>query len=225
MEDLGLCRGGEWVLRGVTFDLAPGEALGVVGPSGSGKSTLLNLVLGLLEPSEGRIRFQGKPWSPLTERERRPGRPLLQAVFQDAKASLPPHRKGWEILQEPLEIWHRGSAPQRREAAARMADRVRFPEAALGQRPQAWSGGMAQRLCLARALMLEPELLILDEPFSALDPTLGQALLSLLGSLKDEGQALLFSSHDLRSVDALCDRAIELPAYSSRGTVTASVFT
>lgn len=213
------------MFRGLAFELAPGEAVGVVGPSGSGKSTLLNLVLGLVEPSEGTIRLQGQPWSPLAERERRPRRPLVQAVFQDAKASLPPHRRGWEILQEPLEIWHRASAPQRREAAARMAARVRFPEAALAQLPQAWSGGMAQRLCLARALMLEPELLVLDEPCSALDPTLAGVLLTLLASLKQEGRALLFSSHDHPSVAALCERVIKLPTYSSTGLETASAFT
>ena len=198
------------MLRGASFSIAKGEALGVVGPSGSGKSTLLNLVLGLLEPSEGRVTLQGEPWSPLRERERRRLRPRIQAVFQDSRASLPPHRTGWEILQEPLEIWSRGCPSQRREAAARMAEQVRFPEAALNQRPLAWSGGLAQRLCLARALMLQPAVLVLDEPFSALDPTLASYLLTLLLSLKEEGLALLVSSHDLPCVQALCDRVLAL---------------
>ena len=79
-----------------------------MGESGAGKTTLLNLVLGLLEPTEGRIRLEGAPWSPLSEQERRSRRPRMQAVFQDATASLPPHRTGWEILQEPLVIWRRG---------------------------------------------------------------------------------------------------------------------
>jgi len=197
-------------LKDVSFSIAPGEAWGVVGESGSGKSTLVNLVLGLLEPTEGQIALEGMPWSPLPERERRLRRPRIQAVFQDAHASLPPHRTGWEILREPLEIWKRGNAASPRAAASRMAARVKFPEAALDQRPEAWSGGLAQRLCLGRALMLEPALLVLDEPFSALDPTLAGHLKSLLSALKAEGTALLLVSHDLASVQGLCDQILVL---------------
>jgi ABC-type glutathione transport system ATPase component len=196
---------GKEALRDISFSIAPGEALGVIGASGAGKTTLLNLVLGLEEPTEGRILLDGEPWSPLPESVRRARRPRIQAVFQDALASLPPHRTGWEILQEPLDIWNRGPAGDRREAAARMAARVKFPEPALEQRPAAWSGGLAQRLCLARALMLEPSLLVLDEPFSALDPTLAGHLMSLLLDVKAGGTALLMASHDLPSVRALCD--------------------
>jgi len=194
----------------VSFSIAPGEAWGVIGASGAGKTTLLNLVLGLLEPTEGRIALQGGPWSPLPERGRRSRRPRIQAVFQDPLASLPPHRTGWEILQEPLEVWRRGSEAERREAASRMAARVKFPEASLDQRPGAWSGGLAQRLCLGRALMLEPALLVLDEPFSALDSTLAGHLMALLRSLKAEGTALLLVSHDLASVQSLCDQMLLL---------------
>ena len=190
--------------------IATGEAWGVIGASGSGKTTLLNLVLGLLEPHEGRITIQGAPWSPLPERDRRLRRPRIQAVFQDALASLPPHRTGWEILQEPLEVWQRGDAASRRDAAARMAAKVKFPEACLDQRPEAWSGGLAQRLCLGRALMLEPALLVLDEPFSALDPTLAGYLLALLLAVKAEGTALLLASHDLPAVRILCDQMLLL---------------
>lgn len=194
----------------MSFSIAPGEAWGVLGGSGSGKTTLLNLVLGLLEPSEGAISFLGAPWSPQPERARRLRRPALQAVFQDAQASLPPHRTGWQILEEPLEAWRRGTPPARREAAARMAARVKFPEAALAQHPGAWSGGLAQRLALGRALMLGPSLLVLDEPFSALDPTLGSHLLELLRALKAEGTALLLASHDLEAVRILCDQLLLL---------------
>ena len=194
----------------MSLTIAPGEAWGVVGESGAGKSTLLNLVLGLVEPNEGRITFQGTPWSPLPEQERRLRRPSIQAVFQDARASLPPHRTGWEILQEPLEIWRRGTAYSRQDAAARMAAKVKFPEASLDRRPEAWSGGLAQRLCLGRALMLEPSILVLDEPFSALDPALAGHLLALLLGLKAEGTALLLASHDLPAVRILCDRMILL---------------
>lgn len=187
-----------------------GEAWGVVGESGAGKTTLLQLVLGLVEPSEGIVRLEGAPWSGLSERARRPRRPRLQAVFQDPQASLPPHRTGWEILMEPLEIHGRGTKTTHRERAAQMAARVKFPESALAQRPAVWSGGLAQRLCLARALMLEPALLVLDEPFSALDPTLAGHLLTLLLELKAGGTALLLASHDLSAVRALCDRSLVL---------------
>ena len=177
----------------------------MVGPSGAGKSTLLAAVLGLLEPDEGRILLEGTAWSPLPERARRARRPRIQAVFQDPLASLPPHRTGWEILAEPLEVWKLASGRERREAAARMAARVKFPEAALSQRPAAWSGGLAQRLCLGRALMLQPAVLVLDEPFSALDPTLTSHLLALLLELKAGGLALLCASHDLASLRVLCE--------------------
>lgn len=210
VRDLGLQRGGRWALRGVSFEVAPGEAWGVVGESGAGKSTLLQLVLGLLEPDEGEVRLEGERWSGLPERARRPRRPRLQAVFQDPHASLPPHRTGWQILTEPLDIWARGTKADRRDAAARMAARVKFPEAALAQRPAAWSGGLAQRLAVARALMLEPALLVLDEPLSALDPTLAGHLLELLAELKAAGTALLFVSHDLPAVRRLCDQALVL---------------
>ncbi len=210
VSDLGLQRGGRWALRGVSFEIAPSEAWGVIGESGAGKSTLLNLVLGLLEPEEGEVRLEGEPWSQVREATRRPRRARMQAVFQDPHASLPPHRTGWEILEEPLEIWKRGTKGDRREAAAHMAARVKFPEAALAQKPAAWSGGLAQRLAVARALMLEPALLVLDEPLSSLDPTLGGHLLALLSELKAAGTALLFVSHDLPAVAHLCDQALVL---------------
>ena len=211
-ENLHFQRGEKTFLDGVSFSIAPGEAWGLVGESGSGKTTLLHLVLGLLEPTAGRLWLEGEPWSPLAEREQRQRRPRIQAVFQEPQASLPPHRSGCEILTEPMEVWGRGSAPERREAAARMAARVKFPEATLAQRPEACSGGLAQRLCLGRALMLEPVLLVLDEPCSALDPTLASHLLALLLDLKATGTALLFASHDLVAVQALCDQVLVLDA-------------
>jgi len=207
---LGIRRGERWTLRGASLEMAPGEAWGIIGESGAGKTTLLNAVLGLLEPSEGHIRLKGEPWSGIPERQRRSRRPLLQAVFQDPMASLPPHMTGWEILMEPLDIHRRGTKAERREAAARMAARVKFPEASLDQKPARWSGGLAQRLCLARALMLGPELLVLDEPMAALDPTLAGHLLELLLELKAEGVSLLLVSHHLPSVERLCDSMLVL---------------
>lgn len=210
VRGLGYQRGSRWVLRDLDFAVGPGEALGLVGESGAGKTTLAHLVLGLLTPDRGEIRLEGRPWSGLPESRRRALRPRLQAVFQDPKASLPPHLTGWEILAEPLRIHGRGDARSRRQAAAAMAARVKFPEGALGQRCAQWSGGLAQRLCLARALMLKPDLLVLDEPLSALDPTLAGHLMGLLESLKAEGTALLLVSHDLPAVARLCERLLVL---------------
>lgn len=210
IDSLGVRRGDRWTLRGVSFGVEAGEAWGVVGESGAGKSTLMNLVLGLLEPEEGRILLEGEAWSGLPEKARRPRRPLLQAVFQDPAASLPPHLTGWQILEEPLEIHRRGDAKARREAAAAVAERVKFPRASLDQLPGRWSGGLAQRLAVARALILQPRLLVLDEPLSALDPTLAGHLLEVLLELKAEGTSLLFVSHDLLAVRRLCDRLLVL---------------
>lgn len=210
VRGLGLQREGRWTLRGVSLEVRPGEAWGVVGESGAGKTTLINLVLGLLEPTEGTIQLAGEPWSGLAERRRRPRRPLMQALFQDPVASLPPHLTGWAILEEPLVIHRRGDARARRAASAAMAERVRFPVPSLDQRPAQWSGGLAQRLALGRALMLQPRLLVLDEPLSALDPTLAGHLLELLLELKAAGTSLLFVSHDLLAVRRLCDRMLVL---------------
>lgn len=194
----------------MSFTLASGEAWGVVGESGAGKSTLLDLVLGLRPPTEGRILLDGEPWTPGPEGVRRGRRHRIQAVFQDAPGSLPPHRTGWEILQDPLVLWGRGTQAWQRQAASRMAARLRVPEACLDQRPEEWSGGLAQRVCLARALMLQPALLVLDEPFSALDPTLADQLAGLLQGLKADGLALLLVTHDLRGAQALCDQLLVL---------------
>ncbi len=210
LRDLGVRRGGLWTLRGVSLAVEPGQAWGIVGESGAGKSTLMNLALGLLEPDQGQVLLEGESWSGVPEKVRRPRRPLLQAVFQDPIASLPPHLTGWEILEEPLLIQRRGDAKSRRQAAARMAERVKFPLPSLDQLPGRWSGGLAQRLAVARALMLGPKLLLLDEPLSALDPTLAGHLLELLLEFKAEGTALLFISHDLLAVRRLCDRLLVL---------------
>lgn len=198
------------MLRGLSFEVQRGEAWGVMGESGAGKTTLAWTVLGLLEAAEGEVRLDGGPWSSLPEGQRRARRSRIQAVFQDPQASLPPHLSGWEILEEPLIIHRRGDAAERREACASMAARVKFPEASLAQRPAAWSGGLAQRLALARALMPGPHLLVLDEPLSALDPTLAGHLLHLLLEFKAEGLALLFLSHDPRAVGRLCDHGLRL---------------
>ncbi|MBL0311937.1 MAG: ATP-binding cassette domain-containing protein [Holophagaceae bacterium] len=156
VEHLALHRAERWHLRGISFDVQAGEAWGIVGESGAGKTTLMNLILGLLEPSQGHVLLSGEAWSNIPESVRRPRRPFIQALFQDPMASLPPHMTGFEILEEPLVIHARGDRKTRRKAAEEMAAKVRFPGLALAQKPHQWSGGLAQRLALARALMLSP---------------------------------------------------------------------
>ena len=210
LDSIGLHRSEHWQLRGISFKIQPGEALGIVGESGAGKTTLMNVILGLLEPTQGRVLLSGEAWSGIPEKVRRPRRPLIQALFQDARASLPPHLTGFEILEEPLMIHARGDRKTRRQAALEMAERVRFPKSVLEQKPHQWSGGLAQRLALGRALMLSPKLLVLDEPLSSLDPTLAGHMLELLLELKAEGMAMLFVSHDLLAVRRLCDQLLVL---------------
>lgn len=190
LRNLGLRRKGAWVLRGANLDLDPGRGWALLGESGAGKSTLLELSAGLLEPSEGELRRQPE------------GRVAM--VFQDAKASLPPHRSALDVLEEPLDVL--GAPPTaRREAARAMAERVGFPEAALALRPQALSGGMAQRLALGRALVAKPSLLILDEPFASLDPESAEALSDLVLEAKAGGAALLLATHDPALALRLCE--------------------
>lgn len=210
LDSLALQRARQWHLRGISFEVQPGEAWGIVGESGAGKTTLINLILGLLESATGQVLLSGEAWSGIPEKARRPRRPDIQALFQDPLASLPPHMTGFEILEEPLVIHARGDRKARRQAALEMAARVRFPESALEQKPHQWSGGLAQRLALARALMLSPRILVLDEPLSALDPTLAGHMLELLLELKAEGMAVLFVSHDLLAVRRLCDQLLVL---------------
>jgi len=202
IEDLGFRRGEAWVLRHLSLALNPGELLGVVGPSGVGKSTLLRLILGLLEPTEGCVRFEGRPWSGLPESARRAHRPRLQALPQEAKASLPPHRTGARLLQDAAKVFGlpKTTWPPRFTEALEGA---RFEEAWLSKLPGQLSGGQAQRLALARVLVAKPALLLLDEPFSAQDPLQRRDLVETLGVLREEGTALLVVSHDEGPLRAL----------------------
>ncbi|MCC8395866.1 ABC transporter ATP-binding protein [Paraburkholderia sp. MMS20-SJTR3] len=191
----------------VSLSIARGETVGLVGESGCGKSTLSKAILRLVPAAAGEIRLRGTDLVPLGERELRPLRRHVQMVFQDPYASLNPRRTVAEILDTVLVVNRIGNAQQRRARIAAMLDRVGLPNSALGRYPHEFSGGQRQRIGIARALVLEPALLICDEPVSALDVSIQAQILNLLVDLKrDLGLAYLFISHDLSVVRYIADR-------------------
>ncbi|BAJ32321.1 putative peptide ABC transporter ATP-binding protein [Kitasatospora setae KM-6054] len=196
------------VVRGVSFEVAAGETLGLVGESGSGKTTVARIALGLLEPDAGTVRFAGEPWSGLPERRRRARRRLVQTVQQDPLGSFDPRHDVRRIVGEALAAT--GLPRAAREARAlELLDQVGLPAAVLRARPGRLSGGQRQRVAIARALAVEPRLLVCDEPVSALDVSVQAQVLDLLTELQRElGLALLFISHDLGVVHHVSDRLI-----------------
>ncbi|MEV7597313.1 ABC transporter ATP-binding protein [Kitasatospora sp. NPDC089797] len=199
------------VVRDVSFTVTAGETLGLVGESGSGKTTLARIVLGLLEPDAGAVRFTGEPWSGLPERLRRPRRGLLQHVPQDPLSSFDPRHDVRRIVGEALAAGGVPRGAARDTRAVELLDQVGLPAATLRSRPAQLSGGQRQRVAIARALATRPRLLVCDEPVSALDVSVQAQVLDLLASLRrDLGLALLFVSHDLGVVHHLSDRLIVL---------------
>ncbi|MFM0033643.1 ABC transporter ATP-binding protein [Paraburkholderia strydomiana] len=203
-------RDGKTTLRavdGVSLQIARGETVGLVGESGCGKSTLSKAILRLVPAAGGQIRLRGTDLVPLREHELRPLRRHVQMVFQDPYASLNPRRTVGEILDTVLVVDGVNDARQRRSRIAAILDRVGLPSSAPQRFPHEFSGGQRQRIGIARALVLEPDLLICDEPVSALDVSIQAQILNLLVELKrDLGLAYLFISHDLSVVRYIADR-------------------
>jgi oligopeptide/dipeptide ABC transporter ATP-binding protein len=198
-------------VNGVSFAIAAGETLGVVGESGSGKSTIGRLVLRLLAPTAGRIRFRGGDITGLPERACRPLRAEMQMVFQDPWSALNPRIRIGELIAEPLKLHTRLSAAERRDRVEALAQRVRLSPELLSRYPSELSGGQLQRVCIARAIATSPKLIVLDEPTSSLDLSVRAGILELLAELKEQtGAAMMFISHDLGTVKLISDRIMVL---------------
>ncbi|VFQ42434.1 abc transporter-like [Desulfoluna butyratoxydans] len=192
---------------GVSFSVAPGETLGLVGESGCGKSTLGRTLAALYEATSGSVRFDGTDLTTLTEKELKPFRRRIQMVFQDPFESLNSRHSVGEIIQEPLVIHGIGDGPSRRKRVAELLDQVGLPRSAESRFPHEFSGGQRQRIGIARAIALSPDLLICDEPVSALDVSIQSQVINLLLDLQEEmGLTTLFIAHDLAVVRLVSDQ-------------------
>ncbi|WP_415394312.1 ABC transporter ATP-binding protein (plasmid) [Rhodococcus globerulus] len=200
------------ILDDVSFRIAPGEALGLIGETGSGKSTIARAVLGLVETDGGEIHVDNHDLTSLSRAQwrnfRREG--IVQYVFQDPLRSLDPERTIAQSLAEPLEIAGVLSRDEIRERVATRLATVALDADILPRFPGEISGGQRQRVAVARALITDPRLIILDEPVSALDSANRVNVIEILASLRDSGATLLFISHDLGSVAGVTDRLIVL---------------
>jgi oligopeptide/dipeptide ABC transporter ATP-binding protein len=192
---------------GVSLTLKPGETLGLVGESGCGKSTLGKCIVRLYEPTAGRIIFEGTDLAPLGRRELKPLRRHLQMVFQDPVESLNSRHTVGDILAEPFIIHRQGDAASRRASVFALLDKVGLPANAADRYPFEFSGGQRQRIGIARALALNPRMLVCDEPVSALDVSIQSQVLNLLLDLqRDLNLSYLFIAHNLAVVKHVSDR-------------------
>ncbi|MFO1223284.1 MAG: ATP-binding cassette domain-containing protein [Burkholderiaceae bacterium] len=198
-------------LEDVSFTLRAGRSLGVVGESGSGKSTLARLVMALEQPDAGAVRFGGQDLASLDAPTLRRARSGFQMVFQDPYGSLDPRRTVAQTVAEPLAVLHGAAAPEQRERAAEALDAVGLRPSDLDKYPHEFSGGQRQRIAIARALITRPQLIVADEPVSALDVSVQAQVLNLMQDLQDRWRVTyLFISHDLAVVDLVCDEVLVL---------------
>jgi peptide/nickel transport system ATP-binding protein len=202
--------GGELVhaVSGISFDVAKGETLGLVGESGCGKSTTGLAIMQLVRPKSGTVAIGGRNLTSVKGEALRKSRPTFQMIFQDPLASLNPRRKIREIVAEPLQIWLDREGPSHEQKVAEMLEAVGLDADLMGdKKPRAFSGGQAQRIAIARALILNPSLLVCDEPVASLDVSVQGQILNLLASMKRRyGLTMLFIAHDLAVIKNVSDR-------------------
>ncbi len=195
-------------VSGISFDVLRGETLGIVGESGCGKSTTGRAIMQIPSPTSGSIVFEGQDLTGLSNNAVREARTRVQMIFQDPVSSLNPRRSVRDSVLEPLEIWKRGTKAEREKLVDDILESVGIdPARAAESRPHQFSGGQCQRISVARALVLDPTLIICDEPVSALDVSVQAQVLNLLEDLKAKfGLTLVFIAHDLAVVKNISDR-------------------
>jgi len=201
-------RGVVHAVNGVSFDVAPGETIGLVGESGCGKSTLGRAIMRLVPIAAGQVSVEGRDITHLSRRAMRPVRPLVQMIFQDPLGALNPRATAGRSIAQPLVVagWPRGAIRARVETLLRQ---VGLAPESIERFPHEFSGGQRQRIGIARALALEPKLVICDEPVSALDVSVRAQVVNLLTDLRAElGISYLFISHDLSVVEHVADRVM-----------------
>ena len=198
-------------LEGVDLSIEPRECFALVGESGSGKTTLGRCLMRLIEPTAGRVFFDGEDLTALKGNQLRGRRRRFQMIFQDPYGSLNPRMRVSSLLEEPLAVHRLVAKDGRRQRSAELLDMVGLPESALDRFPHEFSGGQRQRIGIARALATEPEFVVADEPVSALDVSVRAQIINLLYQLQQElGLTVLFIAHDLALVEQIADRVAVL---------------
>ncbi|MFM7337046.1 MAG: ABC transporter ATP-binding protein [Actinomycetota bacterium] len=197
-------------VSGASIDVVAGETVAVVGESGCGKTTLAKGVMQLIQTASGSVMLDGADLTKLKGEDLRKVRPKIQMIFQDSISSLDPHLKVRALVEQPLKVWGRGNDEERLKKVDELLRSVNMdPEIVGDRKPTEFSGGQCQRISIARALSLEPKILICDEPVSSLDVSIQSQILNIIQDMKKRyGLSLLFISHDLSVVRAISDRIV-----------------